>query len=126
MTSSLPPSALTGLGRSRSPHTVHREAKSTSTSTLNTRKEKTIICMETAVQTLLTGGDVISAMRALSRQNSLGTDEGSEDSPETRPHVSIVHEIKTPEDLPDTRHVEVQVSLIVLTHYTSRYNCCTS
>ncbi|XP_071520657.1 uncharacterized protein corn isoform X2 [Panulirus ornatus] len=111
MTASLPPAALSGLGRPRSPRTVHREAKSTSTSTSQSRKERTIICMETGVQTSLTGGDVISALRALSRQSSLGTEEDAEDTEETRPHVSIVREMKTPEDLPDTRHVEVQVEL---------------
>ncbi|XP_042228962.1 rootletin-like isoform X2 [Homarus americanus] len=110
MTSSMPSSSLTGLGRSRSPRTIHREAKSTST-TFNARKERTIICMETGVQTSLTGGDLVSALRALSRQNSVGTEEDPEDAAETRPHVSIIREMKTPEDLPDRRHVEVQVEL---------------
>lgn len=112
MTTSLPAPALANLGRPRSPQAVHREAKSTSTSTLNTRKERTIICMEIGVQTSLTGGDLVSALRALSRQNSLGTEEDNEEGQvETRPHVSIIREITTPENLSDKRHVEVQVEL---------------
>nr|XP_027227754.1 rootletin-like isoform X1 [Penaeus vannamei]XP_027227755.1 rootletin-like isoform X1 [Penaeus vannamei] len=114
MSASLPPSALSGLGggRSRSPRSLHREAKSTSTSTASTRKERTIICMETAVQTCLTGGDVSSALRALSRQNSAATEEGEAgEQAEPRPHVTIIRETPPPELQPDRRHVEVQVEL---------------
>lgn len=111
MTASFPGSSATGLSRPRSPRSVHHEAKSTSTSTLSARKERTIICMEIGVQTSLTGGDLVNALRALSRQNSLGTEEDEEDPAETRPHVSIIREMKPPVDLPDRRHVEVQVEL---------------
>lgn len=107
MTTSLPPSAL----RPRSPRTNNLPARSTSTSTSNlaTRKERTIICMEAAIQTALTGGDVANALRAMSRQNSLGTEESDEAPEVTRPHVAIVREESSPEELPPCRSVEVQV-----------------
>ena len=114
MTTSLPPAAL----RPRSPRT-NLPAKSTSTSTSNlaARKEKTIICLEAATQTALTAGDVASALRAMSRQNSLGA-EDSDEAPElTRPHVAIVREESTPEELPPTRSVEVQVRMAGLVLY---------
>lgn len=109
MTTSLPPSAL----RPRSPRTNNPPARTTSTSTSNlaTRKERTIICMEAAIQTALTGGDVANALRAMSRQNSLGTEESDEAPEVTRPHVAIVREESCPEELPPCRSVEVQVEL---------------
>lgn len=108
MTTSLPAHAL----RPRSPRTnPHAKSTSTSTSNLATRKEKTIICMEAAIQTALTGGDVAAALRAMSRQNSLGAEESDEAPEVTRPHVPIVREESTPEELSPTRSVEVQVEL---------------
>ncbi|KAG0720873.1 hypothetical protein GWK47_047600 [Chionoecetes opilio] len=108
MTTSLPASAL----RPRSPRTnLPPKSTSTSTSNLAVRKERTIICMEAAIQTVLTGGDVASALRAMSRQNSLCTEESDEAPEVTRPHVAIVREESSPEELPPTRSVEVQVEL---------------
>lgn len=125
MTTSLPSSALTCVGRPRSPRTsstregrsLKSEAKSTSTTNLNPRKERTIICMETGVQTSLTGGDVTSALRALSRQGSACGDEAEEEAENAKLHVAIVREITAPEDLPDSRSVEVQVSMSCATYF---------
>ncbi|KAK3872751.1 hypothetical protein Pcinc_022186 [Petrolisthes cinctipes] len=119
MTTSLPSSALTCIGRPRSPRSsstregksLKSEAKSTSTTNLNPRKERTIICMETGVQTSLTGGDVTSALRALSRQGSACGDEAEEEAESAKLHVAIIREMTAPEDLPDSRSVEVQVEL---------------
>ncbi|XP_063843658.1 myosin-7B-like isoform X3 [Scylla paramamosain] len=107
MTTSLPASAL----RPRSPR-ANPPAKSTSTSTSNlaARKEKTIICMEASTQTALTGGDVASALRAMSRQNSLGAEEDEEVPEVTRPHAVIVREESTPDELPPSRSVEVELA----------------
>lgn len=106
MTSSLPSSAFTGLSRARSPRSIHRDAKHPSSS--NTRKERTIICLETAVQTSITGSDVSSAMRALSRQNSAAKEDYSE---ETKPHVVIVNEVQPVKEQIGKQDVEVQVEL---------------
>ncbi|KAK7073685.1 hypothetical protein SK128_017553 [Halocaridina rubra] len=106
MSSSLPPSALAGLTRARSPRSTHRDAKP-STSAINTRKERTIICLETSVQTSITGSDVSSAMRALSRQNS----GAPEDVIDSKPHVTIISEIPPVKETKDRQHVEVQVEL---------------
>lgn len=125
MTTSLPSSALTCVGRPRSPRTsrsLKSEAKSTSTTNLNPRKERTIICMETGVQTSLTGGDVTSALRALSRQGSACGDEAEEEAENAKLHVAIVREITAPEDLPDSRSVEVQVSKSC-TNYFEKFFC---
>ncbi|XP_064122472.1 sperm-associated antigen 5-like isoform X4 [Macrobrachium nipponense] len=109
MTSSLPSSALTGLSRARSPRSTHREPRPVpGSSSSTTRKERTIICLETAVQTSLTGNDVSSAMRALSRQNSSNNDDGSQ---YTKPHVTFISEVEPPKERKDRQHVEVQVEL---------------
>ncbi|XP_066940100.1 uncharacterized protein corn isoform X7 [Macrobrachium rosenbergii] len=109
MTTSLPSSALTGLSRARSPRSTHREPRPVAgSSSSTTRKERTIICLETAVQTSLTGTDVSSAMRALSRQNSSNNDDGSQYA---KPHVTFISEVEPPKERKDRQHVEVQVEL---------------
>ncbi|XP_068241894.1 uncharacterized protein [Palaemon carinicauda] len=110
MTSSLPSHALTGLSRARSPRSTHRDPRPAPAPSSTTRKERTIICLETAVQTSLTGSDVSSAMRALSRQNSSSTGN-DDDSQQVKPHVTFISEVEPPKEREDRQHVEVQVEL---------------
>ncbi|CAL4071125.1 unnamed protein product [Meganyctiphanes norvegica] len=112
MSSSLPPHALSAQLSRNSPRTSSNSTQSRASPT--GRKERTIICMETSVQTILTGGDVTTALQALSRQNSSASQETEDTNSEgrTSPRVTIIRETPATEESQDKkRSVEVQVEL---------------
>ncbi|XP_076040995.1 microtubule-binding protein cornetto isoform X7 [Oratosquilla oratoria] len=114
MTSSLPSSALNGAlgvrGTPKGTPSSSRDSRPTG------RKERAIICIETAVQTSLTGCDVNTALKALSRQNSASTVDAyadqSEDESTQRQKIEIVREkVEKGVEQNDSIDVEVQVDL---------------
>lgn len=75
-------------------------------STQTPRKERTIICLETAIQTALLGHEVAAAMHALAHSRS------QEDKSTSRPKVEIVRDYPMIlKDPPSQSHVAVQVDV---------------
>lgn len=82
------------------------------------RKERTIICLETAIQTALTGVDVASAMQAQAKLRTLEDPLGTQ-----RPKIEIIRDFPLPPPKPQpTRcNAQVQVSPLACEHFLRNF-----
>ena len=79
--------------------------------TQTTRKEKTIICLESAIQTALVGHEVAAAMRALAKVRNL------EEKSDSRPKIEIVRDYPLPmppKSKPSHCNAQIQVSKLCI------------